>query len=501
VNLHDLFAIPLHRAPTRVALQYADATGSRTLTYRELFGQAERLAHLFHSWGIEKGDRVAVFCGNRPEFVTVYLALLRIGAVLVPINLAYRRREIAHMLADAAPRLLVVERDLVAVVAELDSAERASVERVVAVEDLATEEVRARDALPRVDGDDLAMLLYTSGTTGTSKGAMITHDNVLATVTGLLAAWAWSERDVLLLTLPLFHTHGLVVGLTTALAAGARVLLRRKFEAVRTAADLGSGVPTLFFGVPTMYVRLVDELARRGAAGERPDLARMRLFCSGSAPLSTETFAAFRELAGHEILERYGMTETGMNLSNLYAGPRRPGTVGVPLPGVSIRIVDAAGRDVAAGHEGELLVRGANVFSGYWQAPEKTAASFVTDASGRRWFKTGDLARQDPNDGSVTLLGRASELIISGGFNIYPREIEEALVCFPGVREAAVVGVPHAEWGETTVAYLVCDGPVDDGELCAYLKGQIAAFKVPRELRRCESLPRNSLGKLQKHLL
>jgi malonyl-CoA/methylmalonyl-CoA synthetase len=227
----------------------------------------------------------------------------------------------------------------------------------------------------------------------------------------------------------------------------------------------------------------------------------MRLFCSGSAPLSAETFAAFRELTGHEILERYGMTETGMNLSNPYAGPRRPGTVGTPLPGVSIRIVDRDGGDVPAVGEGDLLVRGSNVFSGYWRAPEKTAESFAHDELGRRWFKTGDLARRDPETGYVSLLGRSSELILSGGFNVYPREIEEVLASYPGVREAAVAGRSHPEWGEVPVAYLVLDFAVDEAGLIAFCKGQMAGFKVPREIRFVEALPRNALGKVQKHRL
>jgi malonyl-CoA/methylmalonyl-CoA synthetase len=292
-----------------------------------------------------------------------------------------------------------------------------------------------------------------------------------------------------------------VVGLHCALAAGATVLLRRRFDAAGTVRDLLSGEPTLFFGVPTMYVRLVEELK---TVDDRSPLARMRLFCSGSAPLAPETFAAFRDLTGHAILERYGMTETGMNLSNPYAGERLPGTVGTPLPGVSIRIVeagDAAGRDVERGGEGELLVRGSNVFAGYWQAPEKTAESFVHDAAGWRWFKTGDLARQDPATGAITLLGRRHELIISGGFNVYPREVEEVLVTFPGIREAAVVGRRHPEWGEIPAAFLVVDGEIDEAELIAFCKSQMAGFKVPREVRLVESLPRNALGKVQKHLL
>jgi len=503
VNLHDLFAIPGRRAPEKKTLQFRDGEELKSLSHAELFQEADRLAAGLAAAGVRKGDRVAFFLGNRPEFVTAYLAVIRLGAAMVPINLAYRRREIVHMLADAEPRLLLTETAQLPILDELEESERRCLERVVLAEELA--DLRgdsARFAVPQVDEDDLAMLLYTSGTTGRSKGAMITHGNVLATVTGLLAAWGWEPADALLLALPLFHTHGLVVGLHCALAAGATVLLRRRFEAAAVADELLGGGPTLFFGVPTMYVRLIEELKRRAAGGEAArDCDHLRLFCSGSAPLAAETFAELRQLTGHDILERYGMTETGMNLSNPYAGPRLPGTVGTPLPGVSIRIVDRESRDVPAGGEGDLLVRGSNVFSGYWRAPEKTAESFVHDALGRRWFKTGDLARRDPETGYVTLLGRSSELILSGGFNVYPREVEEVLIAFPGIREAAVAGRKHPEWGEVPVAYLVTDARVNEADLIAFCKSQMAGFKVPREIRFVESLPRNALGKVQKHLL
>jgi malonyl-CoA/methylmalonyl-CoA synthetase len=489
MNLHDLFAIPRCRTPEKPALRFQEGGAETILSYGDLFARADALAAGLAARGVVKGDRVAFFLGNRPEFVLAYLAVIRLGAVMVPINLAYRQREITHMLEDAAPRLLVTER------AQLSILEGMEIGDLILAEDL--ENLPGDTAgftPPAVDGGDLAMLLYTSGTTGKSKGAEITHDNVLATVTGLLAAWDWTQADALLLTLPLFHTHGLVVGLHCALAAGATVLLRRRFDAVETAFELLAkkveDQPTLFFGVPTMYGRLVEELRARRERGERLDLSRVRLFCSGSAPLSAETFAAFRDLTGHQILERYGMTETGMNLSNLYAGARRPGTVGVPLPGVAIRIVDE-----------ELQVRGSNVFAGYWRAPEKTAASFVHDELGRRWFKTGDLARQDPETGFITLLGRRHELIISGGFNLYPREVEEVLAGFPGVREAAVVGRPHPDWGEVPVAFLATDPGLDTAELIAFCKAQMAGFKVPREIRFVESLPRNALGKVEKHKL
>ena len=505
MNLADLFALSRHRFPDKPALRFCGPDGDSTLTYAELFDESEALAAGLAARGVAPGDRVAFFFGNRPEFVTAFLAVLRLGAAMVPINLAYRRREIAHLLADSAPRLLLSERAQREVLAELAPEERVE---VLWIEERETwRGDPQRFAFPLVDGGDLAMLLYTSGTTGKSKGAEISHDNVLATVTALLAAWAWEPADALLLTLPLFHTHGLVVGLCSALAAGATILLRPRFEAAEVVGELAAGEATLFFGVPTMYGRLVAELAARKGVGEPLDLSSLRLFCSGSAPLSPETFAAFRDLTGHDILERYGMTETGMNLSNPYIGTRRPGTVGAPLPGVSIRIVDFAegtGVDVAPGGEGELLVRGGNVFSGYWRAPEKTAESFVHDspgARGERWFRTGDLARRDPVIGAVTLLGRRHELIITGGFNVYPREVEEVLAAFPGVREVAVAGRPHADWGEVPVAFLVADPGLDEAALVAFCKRQMAGFKVPREIRRVAALPRNALGKVEKRRL
>jgi malonyl-CoA/methylmalonyl-CoA synthetase len=591
VNLYELFAIAARRAPGKPALRMPAAPapaaghpaggsaasaapgslpgplpgtpgsfpGPRAWSYEELLARAEAVGAVLARRGIQRGDRVACLLGNGPELVLLHLALLRLGAVLVPINLSYRRREVGHILKDAAPRLLFAEAAPRALVEEVPAGERPGLEAVLDADELmrwsagaggaagastaraadasdaptagasGAEAARASDAAREAaagdagdaggvsagegagvagglapaapaGGDDLALLLYTSGTTGPSKGAMITHNNVLATVTGLLAAWSWRAGDVLLLTLPLFHVHGLIVGLDCALAAGATVELRRRFDGAAVATELAGGGVTVFFGVPTLYVRLVEELRRRGG-GEADRFAAVRLFCSGSAPLAPETFAAFRELTGHSILERYGMTEAGMLLSNPYLGPRRPGEVGTPLPGVSARVVDEAGSDLPPGSPGELLVRGANVFAGYWQAPEKTAASFVPDTAGRRWFRTGDLACQDPRTGSITLLGRRHELIISGGFNIYPREIEETLLSFPGVREAAVVGRPHPRWGEVPVAFLVADRPLDPPAVLAFCKDQLAGFKVPHELRFLDALPRNALGKLQKQLL
>ncbi len=498
MNLHDLFAIPRQRTPHKIALQTLDTTPTPSaVSYADLFAAADQVAMGLQQWGLRKGDRVAFFLASRPELVIAYLAVIRIGGIVVPINLRYRRVEIGHILADCTPRLVITEAAQLPLLEEVGD-EKASLEAIVLAEELARWQVDAEPLQPPLVGsEDLALIIYTSGTTGRSKGAMISHNNVIATVTGLLAAWAWTANDKLLLCLPLFHTHGLIVGLHCALAAGATVLLRAQFDAKTIMTDLLSGDPTLFFAVPTLYVRLVEELKQQ----PHPDLRHMRLFCSGSAPLAPETFTAFQELTGHTILERYGMTETGMNLSNPYVGERVPGSVGTPLPGVALRIVDNQGSDVKIGEEGELLVRGSNVFSAYWNAPEKTAQSFSHDTLGQQWFHTGDLARQDPNTGHVTLLGRRHELIISGGFNIYPREIEEMLTTYPGISEAAVIGAPHPEWGEVPVAYLVCTAEIDHTELVRYCRGQLASFKVPREIHHVEALPRNAMGKLQKNLL
>ncbi len=505
MNLSDLFAAATRRAPGKAALRWSEGGESRELSYRDLYAASGRFAAALVEKGLARGDRVAVFLPNGPAMVAAHLAALRLGAVLLPLNLAYRRREIGAMLSDAAPRLLLADPAILPILAEVEPEERASLEAVILAEEVLRRmgepgEPAEVDPRPPVRGDDPALLLYTSGTTGKSRGAVLSHNNLLATVTGLLAAWAWEPADVLLLGLPLFHVHGLVVGLNCALAAGATVHLAR-FEAGAALDLLAAGGATLFCGVPTLYVRLVEELRRRAARGERPDLSRVRLFCSGSAPLAAETFAAFRELAGHEILERYGMTEAGMILSNPYAGPRRPGTVGTPLPGVSVRIVDEAGQPLPPGGEGELWVRGSSVFAGYHEAPEKTAASFRQDELGRRWFATGDLAREDPVTGAISLLGRRAELILCGGLNVYPREIEEALLACPGVREAAVVGRPHPEWGEVPVAFLVFDGPLDEAALAGRLRRDLAAFKLPRAFHAVDALPRNALGKVQKHLL
>ena len=428
----------------------------RTFTFTEIEARSNRVAHALVARGFSKGDRLCVYLVNRIEWIDVYLACVKLGVIFVPINILYREREIAHITTDAEPREMITA----------DNIDALTSDRVV------------RPAVP-LDGDDPAAIIYTSGTTGTSKGAVLTHNNFLANTVNLLAAWQITSGDRLLLALPLFHIHALGNGLHCWLGSGCSMRLLERFDHRTAVDDLLDYEPTLFFGVPTMYVRLLEtvpDLARRIGA-------RMRLFVSGSAPLPAHVFDRFRELFGHAILERYGMTETFMNVSNPYVGERRPGTVGVPLPGVSVRIDD-----------GELLVRGPNVFAGYWRRPDATAAAFTSDG----FFRTGDLAAVS-DDGYYTLLGRKGDLIISGGFNIYPREIEELLLEQDGVREVAVVGAPDEVRGEIPIAYVV--GDFDADVLAGVCREQLASFKVPRRFIRVESIPRTALGKVQNYLL
>ncbi|NOZ07016.1 MAG: long-chain fatty acid--CoA ligase [Chloroflexi bacterium] len=500
MNLLDLFQISIDRYPYRTAIQFGD----QKVTFAELNVRANQLAHAFSRLGLCKGDRAAFYLPNSLELVTTYLAFLKLGVITVPINLLYRETEITHIAGDCTPRLLVTGKEQLGVIAPLRDRLN-SVEHIVLAEDLpqlAAGETSRAPMLP-AGGDDLAVILYTSGTTGRSKGAMLSHDNFVANIAGVTRAWAWRADDQFLLTLPLFHAHGLAVGLHGALATGCTTILHDRFHADAVFDSLLADGITLFFGVPTMYLRLLEEAARRFGVGQRVPMPAMRLFVSGSAPLSAETFNDFKAVFGHEILERYGMTETLMNLSNLYAGPRLPGTVGVPLPGVSARICDSQGQPLPDGEAGEVYLRGSNIFQGYWNDAEKTAQAFHTDAQGRQWFRTGDIGRRDPLTGFYRLEGRARELIISAGFNIYPREVEEVLESHPAVREAAVAGIPDRVRGELPKAYVVLAGDrsVTAEALQEYCGERLASFKVPKVIAFVPLLPRNALGKVQKHRL
>jgi malonyl-CoA/methylmalonyl-CoA synthetase len=469
VNLRGLFAGALERRPEAVGLEW---TG-REYPFAEVEARSNRAAGALAARGLREGDRLCVYLPNCVEFLDLFLACVKMGVIFVPINILYREREVSHIVSDAEPKLVVTEEEL----PELRSE---------------AERMPASFAGPKLDDDAAAALVYTSGTTGASKGAVLTHGNFSANARNLLDAWRITASDRFLLALPLFHVHALGNGVCCWLASGCRMRLLERFEHSTATATMREFRPTLFFGVPTMYVRLLEtagEAARQIGAG-------MRLFVSGSAPLPAQVLGEFRELFGHVILERYGMTETLMNLSNPYGGERRAGSVGLPLPGVEVRIVDGEGRDVKDGDEGEVWLRGPNVFRAYWRKIEATRAAFAEG-----WFKTGDIARKSP-DGYYTLCGRRSDLIISGGFNIYPREIEEFLAEQPEVVEAAVVGEADRVRGEVPVAYVVWrDATGDAAAMEARCREKLASFKCPRKFVSVAKLPRNALGKVQKHLL
>jgi len=461
-----------------VALEFQGAT----FTFGDMDARSNRLAQCLARRGAGKGDRLCVYLSNCIEMIDLYLACVKLGVIFVPINILYRDREISHILRDAEP-----------VAAVTNASEFPDLVPVWDPAELTREATGLPDERPAVtlDGDDPAGIIYTSGTTGTSKGAVLTHNNFAANAITLLACWQISSADRFLLALPLFHVHGLGNGIHCWLASGCRMRLLERFEHQKAAAEFLDFKPTLFFGVPTIYVRLLDF-----PADQAREIGRaMRLFVSGSAPLSAQTFEDFRELFGHAILERYGMSETIMNISNPYLGERRPGSVGLPMPGVSVRLLSPEGAPVAEGETGEVYLKGPNIFAGYWRREDATRAAFVDG-----YFRSGDLAVRSA-DGYYTLSGRKSDLIISGGFNIYPREIEEFLEEQAGVVEAAVAGVPDRVRGEVPVAYVVIENGMDAAGLEACCREKLASFKVPRSFVCVEKLPRNALGKVQKHLL
>jgi malonyl-CoA/methylmalonyl-CoA synthetase len=457
VTLTDLFDLSLITRRDETALEYQGAT----LTFGDLDQRSNRMARALLARGFTKGDRLCVHLANCVEMIDLYLACVKTGVIFVPVNILYRDREISHILNDAEPKAFI------------------DAEHLPEWTEAAASMQSSRPSAD-LDGDTPAGIIYTSGTTGASKGAVLTHNNFAANALSLLTCWQITSADRFLLALPLFHVHALGNGLHCWLMSGCRMRLLERFEHQKAAQEFLDFRPTLFFGVPTIYVRLLDiEESTAREIGKS-----MRLFVSGSAPLPAQTLEEFRTRYGHTILERYGMSETLMNISNPYAGERRPGSVGLPLPGVSVRI---------DGETGEIYLKGPNVFPGYWRREEATAAAFVDG-----YFKTGDIATRAA-DGYYTLCGRRSDLIISGGFNIYPREIEEFLLEQPGVEEATVAAMPDPVRGELPVAYFV--GQADPADLEKICAEKLASFKVPRAFHKLEKLPRNAMGKIQKHLL
>ena len=488
----NLFALLYERfeaaldCPGLVPVGAAAGTSGPAWTYRDLDGASARFSAALRGRGVEPGDRVLVQVPKSVEGVALYLGVLRCGGVYVPLNTAYTEREVAFFVDDASPGVVV--RGAVGV-GDPGSEEGP---RSIGMDAL-WEEAQSLDPDPTVEprrDDDLAAICYTSGTTGRSKGAMITHGNLTSNALALHEIWGFEPGDVLLHALPIFHVHGLFVALHTAFLNASKILFLPAFDA----AEVRSLLPeaTVLMGVPTFYSRLLAEPGFGGA-----DCGSIRLFVSGSAPLTEAVFGDFEARTGHRILERYGMTEAGMITSNPLLGERLAGTVGFALPDVEVRAVGEDGAELPAGEVGTLEIRGPNLFRGYWGLPEKTAE----EKRGDGFFVTGDLASVD-GEGRVTLVGRGKDLIIAGGFNVYPKEVEDRLDELAGVQEAAVIGAPHADLGEGVVAVLVAeDSPVEDDTLRAALDTGLARYKHPRRFYWVDELPRNAMGKVQKNVL
>ncbi|MCU0829897.1 MAG: AMP-binding protein [Tabrizicola sp.] len=456
--------------------------GGQPATYGALWAETGRMASALIALGLRKGDRLLVQVEKCEAVLTLYLACLRAGVVFLPVNPGYTVAETAHFLTDAEPALALVEAERVAALAAMGARSMALGAFLAQAADSS-----ANFADPDPAPDDLAAILYTSGTTGRSKGVMLSRENLASNAEALLGLWRFSEDDVLLHALPVFHTHGLFVATNCALYAGASMIFQRSFAPDAVLAALPQA--TVMMGVPTFYTRLLAD------ARLMPDLCRgMRLFISGSAPLSPATHAAWRDRTGHAILERYGMTETNMITSNPYDGDRRAGTVGMPLPGVEVRVIGPDGAVLPPGEAGAIEVRGPNVFGGYWMMPEKTAEEFRDG-----WFVTGDLGAFDA-EGYLSILGRSKDLVITGGLNVYPAEVEAALDDVPGIAASAVIGVPHPDFGEAVVACVIASpgAVLEEAGVRAALRDRLAAFKVPKRVLVMPEFPRNAMGKVQK---
>ena len=478
--------------------------GELTYTWRDLDDATAMLANFLDSLGVEKGSRIAVQVDKSVEAMILYLATLRAGYVFLPLNTAYQSSEIEYFIDNAQPAVVVCSPQNFGWVSKI--AFKAGVQSVLTLGDQRNGTLLDRAAHhsrvhtpAEVSPDDLAVIIYTSGTTGRSKGAMLSHGNIASNAETLKAYWGWTKGDVLIHALPIFHVHGLFVAIHGALSNGSAMIWMDKFDPKQAIAQMQRG--TVFMGVPTLYVRMLNESSLTPES-----TAHMRLFVSGSAPLLQETFDLWRERTGHTILERYGMSETVMLTSNPYAEDarfggqkeRRGGTVGFPLPGVTLRVVDDANQPVPTNDIGAIQVKGPNVFLGYWQMPEKTAEEFTADG----FFKTGDVGKID-SDGYVTIVGRNKDLIISGGYNVYPAEVESYLNNLPGIAESAVVGVQHPDFGEVGVAVLVPrpGAQLDPTAVLQAMKAQLANYKVPKHCAVVEELPRNTMGKVQKNVL
>jgi malonyl-CoA/methylmalonyl-CoA synthetase len=500
MTILDLLRRRAAKDPVRVAVHFE----SRHFTFADLEGGSNAAARVLRSCGVERGDRVLLYAGTSIDYVLVVLGALKLGAIAVTANPGYREQELRWILADSEPRVIVADRDGLARCAELAASSTAALleiergegpppsggpRRFPFYQALKKSSVHMVDEI--ITDSDPALLLYTSGTTGKAKGALLSHGNLAANALALHDAFGWTDQDRLLLTLPLFHVHGLCVGLLGSLAGGGELHLRERFDAARVIDELRAERCTLFFGVPTMYRRLLDLALADGSARSR--LTSLRLFVSGSAPLPVDVKDAFERATGHRIAERYGMTETLITLAQRHDGAKPAGCVGGPVAGMEIRIVDSDLHDAKDGETGELLVRGASVGPEYWRNPEASQAARLDG-----WFATGDLACRDVASGEYRIVGRARDLILSGGLNVYPREVEDALESHHAVAEAAVIGVPDRDLGEAVAAIVVLRAgqTASEAELLEHCRARIASFKKPRLIRFAANLPKNAMGKV-----
>lgn len=479
--------------PDRLAIETLD--GER-ISYGGLIARAGQIANVLAARGVKPGDRVAAQTEKSVSGLVLYLATVRAGAIFLPLNTAYTLNELDYFITDAEPSLVVCDPAKADGIRAIAAKVNAKVETLGADGKGSLTEAadRASPAFETVarGNDDLAAILYTSGTTGRSKGAMLSHDNLASNSLTLVDYWRFTDKDVLIHALPIYHTHGLFVASNITLFARASMIFLPKFDSELIIKLMPRA--TVLMGVPTFYTRLLHNPAL-----SRESTKHMRLFVSGSAPLLADTHREWAERTGHAVLERYGLTETNMNTSNPYDGQRLPGAVGYPLPGVAIRITDPeTGKVLPADSIGMIEVKGPNVFKGYWRMPEKTRAEFRDDG----FFLTGDLGKIDGN-GYVHIVGRGKDLVISGGFNVYPKEIESEIDAMPGVVESAVIGVPHADFGEGVTAVVVCQpgAKVDEASVLKGLDGRLAKFKMPKRVFLVEELPRNTMGKVQKNIL
>jgi malonyl-CoA/methylmalonyl-CoA synthetase len=499
---HNLYAVLRAGFPADLdatAVETCDTAAPLYYTWRDLERGSARIANLLDGLDIPAGSRIAVHADKSVEAVMLYLAVLRAGHVYLPLNTAYQAAELDYFIGNAEPAVMVCAKRNFAWISRCAFA--AGVNNVLTLDADRSGSLLERaafmadeHAVVESSADDLAAILYTSGTTGRSKGAMLTHGNLASNAQVLKSYWGWTEGDVLIHALPIFHVHGLFVAIHGALLAGSKMLWFEKFDPRATIREMARA--TVMMGVPTLYVRMLAEPSLTQQAA-----SRMRVFIAGSAPLLPETFEAWRERTGHTLVERYGMSETVMLASNPFHakdGPRIAGTVGKALPGVQLRIHDDKGQPCRSGEVGQIEVKGPNVFKGYWRMPEKTAEEFTADL----WFKTGDVGKLD-EQGVLSIVGRSKDLIISGGYNVYPAEIEGYLNEQPGVAESAVVGVPHRDFGEGVIAVVVPKpgAALDAAALVSAMKDKIAAFKVPKRVFIEPDLPRNAMGKVQKNLL